>query len=386
MTQLSQKFLDIETEMNLRLIERTKEVRTAITALASRTHVLYVGPPGTAKTATARLLSDLIDFNADPNAYFEILMTRFSNPEEIFGPVSVTGLAQDVYLRQTDGYLPTARIVFLDEAFKANSSILNAQLWALNERKYRHGSQIVDIPLLSAFCASNEFPQGEELEALYDRIPFRHVIKPIQEPGSFVNMLKLKSGPVTPIVTIDEVLQAQAEVDAVVIPDDVLEGLYNLRAALAREGIEPSDRRFMEARKIIRASAWLAGRTTAELEDTRLLRHVFWSSMDEIATVEKTVLELVNPLDREAADLLEQINSLRAEFDNNLRTADSKQELRKAGLAINDKLNRAKNEVADLEKKQQKSGRSSDLMGELNSRMKKLAMDLMKDVFDVDVA
>lgn len=83
------------------------------------------------------------------------------------------GLENDEYVRQTDGYLPTAEVAFVDEIFKANSAILNALLTLLNERLFDNGNQRFEVPLLCLVGASNELPESEELDALYDRFLIR---------------------------------------------------------------------------------------------------------------------------------------------------------------------------------------------------------------------
>lgn len=386
MTDLAQKFAQMRDEIDSRLVERTKESLTAVTAIASGTHHFSLGSPGTAKSLMSRTVTGLIDFaEAKNGADFEVLMTRFSTPEEVFGPVSVKGLEADVYRRQTAGYLPEARIAFIDEIFKANSSVLNSLLWILNERKFRNDGIIHDVPLISMFCASNELPQGEELEALYDRIHFRHVIRPIQEPGNFIQMLKGQmAGPVQPIITLDEVLQARAEAMAVIVPDDVHEALSTLRSNLRKEGIEPTDRRFAESLKVIRATAWMNERDTADIDDMRLLRHVLWTGLDEQVNVERLVLELANPLDKEAMDLLEQVEKLATELDEVLRDADNKQVRNKKGIELHGKLERAKSELDNLTKRAVKSGRKSETITQLEQRLLSVTRTLLKDIFRID--
>ena len=164
----------MEHELNVSLIEREEVVRAAIVALLARQHLVILGPPGTAKSA----LVDEIARRIGPQTgaglqIFNYLMTRFTTPEELFGPVSVSGLKKDEYRRITAGKLVEAEIVFLDEIFKASSAILNALLKIVNERVFNNGNQEIPIPLISLFGASNELPQGNDLEALWDRFLLR---------------------------------------------------------------------------------------------------------------------------------------------------------------------------------------------------------------------
>lgn len=382
---LPEKVVALRDAIDSRLVERSKETLTAVTAVISGTHHFQLGPPGTAKSLSVRTLVDHVDFGDDAATYFEVLMTKFSTPEEVFGPVSVKGLEQDVYRRQTDGYLPTAKFAFVDEIFKANSSVLNALLWVMNERKFRNDGEIHDVPLVSLFCASNELPQGEELEALYDRIHFRHIVRPIQEQGNFIQMLKGQiAGTPTKILTIEEVIQARKDAMATNVPDDVLEALNSLRSNLRKEGIEPTDRRFAECLKIIRATAWLAGRVDADIDDMRLLRHVLWTTQDEQSTVERLVLELANPLDKEAMDLLEQVEKLATELDEVIRDADNKQVRNKKGIELHGKLERAKAELDALNKRVDKTGRKSEIVTQLEQRLLGVTRTLLKEIFRIE--
>lgn len=382
---LPQKFVALRDAIDSRLVERSKETLTAVTAVVSGTHHFQLGVPGTAKSLSVRTLVDHIDFGDDAATYFEVLMTKFSTPEEVFGPVSVKGLEQDVYRRQTEGYLPTSKFAFVDEIFKANSSVLNSLLWIMNERKFRNDGQILDVPLVSLFCASNELPQGEELEALYDRIHFRHIVRPIQEQGNFIQMLKGQiAGEPDKILTIEEVSQARTEAMAINVPDDVLEALNSLRLNLRKEGIEPTDRRFAECLKIIRATAWMAGRTDADIDDMRLLRHVLWTTQDEQNVVERLVLELANPLDKEAMDLLEQVEKLAAELDDVIRDADNKQVRNKKGIELHGKLERAKKDLDSLNKRVDKTGRKSEIVTQLEQRLLGVTRTLLKEIFRIE--
>ena len=159
------------------LLERDTAVRLALLAALAGEHVLLIGPPGTAKSELARRLHRAFG----GARYFERLLTRFSTPEELFGPLSLKALEHDRYERLVDGYLPTASIAFLDEVFKANSAILNALLTLLNEREFDNGSGRVRVPLLSVVGASNEVPADEALRAFFDRFLVRLPVAPVSE-------------------------------------------------------------------------------------------------------------------------------------------------------------------------------------------------------------
>src|ERR1700740_1904 len=149
------------------------EVRGLIAlALTAGEHLFLYGPPGTAKSALIRQFAQAVH-----GRYFEYLLTRFSEPNELFGPVDIAKLREGVVATVTTGMLPEAEFAFLDELFNANSAILNNLLTVLNERIYRRGAETHQLPLLSLFSASNHLPQDDTLRALFDRFLIRCQVK-----------------------------------------------------------------------------------------------------------------------------------------------------------------------------------------------------------------
>lgn len=147
-------------------MEREKEVEALLISLLSRQHMLMIGPAGTGKSALSAELAKIVQ----GASYFQWLLTRFSTPEELFGPVSLKELEQGVYKRNTAGKLPEAHICFLDECFKSNSAILNSLLTLINERLFYNNGQPIQTPLMTIVGSSNEYPEEDEgLEALFDR-------------------------------------------------------------------------------------------------------------------------------------------------------------------------------------------------------------------------
>ena len=230
-------------------------MRLALLAALSGEHLLLVGPPGTAKSFVARRLR--LAF-ADAS-YFERLLTRFSVPEELFGPLSIKGLEEDRYERLTASYLPTASIAFLDEIFKANSAILNALLTLLNEREFDNGDRREKTPLTAVIGASNELPEGEELDALFDRFLLRLHVGPVSQ-DAFPELLKLRDGaepelPEALRLTGDDLASVRKAAGDVQVPDDVLALLCDLRDWCAAEEIPVSDRRWRKVVKLLQTSA-----------------------------------------------------------------------------------------------------------------------------------
>ncbi len=267
------------------LVERDVAVRLALLAAVAGEHLLLIGPPGTAKSLIARRLH--LAF-AD-STYFERLLTRFTVPEELFGPLSIKGLEEDRYERLTQAYLPTAGVAFLDEIFKANSAILNALLTLLNEREFDNGTQRVPTPLLAAVGASNELPAGDELDALFDRFLLRLHVGPVSKAG-FPSLLGLRgesrvSVPSEARLTTADLQSIRQSVPTVAVPDDVIVLLAELRDWCAAEKIAVSDRRWRKIVGLLQTSALTNGRTAVSIWDCWLLQHCLWTEPEQQAKI-----------------------------------------------------------------------------------------------------
>jgi MoxR-like ATPase len=195
--------------------------------------------------------------------------------------------------------------------FKANSAILNSMLTILNERLYHNNGGAVKVPLQFCVGASNEFPQGEELTALFDRFLVRMVVNPIADDSNFAAMLVAGGPPANPTtLTAAEVAALHSQVGGVVIPDAVRVAVVELRRSLKAEGIVASDRRWRESLSLVKAAATLAGRTEAEVADLEVLRHVLWSDPGHKDKAQGIVLSIVNPHRKAAIEILDEARSV----------------------------------------------------------------------------
>ena len=239
---IQEKLKKLRDELKQMFLERADLIDGALAALLSAHHLLIIGPPGTAKS----MLADELCRRIDGANYFQWLLTRFTTPEEIFGAVSLKALEQDDYRRVTSRKLPEAHIAFLDEIFKANSSILNSILTLINERLFHNGKEIVKVPLLTLFGASNELPEEEELTALYDRFLVRFVVGYIVEDFRFLRMLESQAQPERTTLSFAELTELQAQVRQVTIPPYVFRGIADIRRELNKKNIQASDRRYRQ--------------------------------------------------------------------------------------------------------------------------------------------
>jgi MoxR-like ATPase len=309
------EFTALEKEMNSAFCERRAEVRSLLTALVAGEHVLLLGPPGTAKSALTNALTKAINGGRQ----FTVLMTKYTVPEEVFGPISLTGLERDEYRRVTTGYFPEAKVAFLDEIFKANSSILNALLTALNERIFDNGGQRQSIPLELCVAASNELPQDESLAALYDRFVLRHWVAPIKARDALKRLLVSSSEPtVNATLSPEAIATLRAAAQAVTVTDEVAEAILDLRDQLAQKhGIQVSDRRWRKCIKLLRARAALAGRTMTVKNDLLVLSDVLWDKPEDRSSIAALVATMASPALGEATRLVDAAIELHGKLDTN---------------------------------------------------------------------
>ena len=335
MNKLEDRLRKIRDLLTEGLVERDLAVRLALIAALSGEHLLLVGPPGTAKSLVARRLRHAF---AD-TSYFERLLTRFSVPEELFGPLSIKGLEEDRYERKTEFYLPTASIAFLDEIFKANSAILNSLLTLLNEREFDNGAERVKTPLTAVVGASNELPEGEELDALFDRFLLRLHVDPVSSEG-FSDLLKLKdpTEPKVPqklVLTEDDLANWQKSAKNVSVPDGVLKLLEDLRKWCNAEKIKVSDRRWRKVVKLLQTSALTNGRDEVSIWDCWLLQHCLWSDKQHREKVFEWYKGRVGATTDEPTQIIKIINSwkrrLKIDKKQEMQSKDAKGNLQFKG-------------------------------------------------------
>src|SRR6516162_3336585 len=207
---LPTRLAQLARALESRFLGKEEVIRLLLIATIAGEHAVLIGPPGTAKSALIRMFARLLHAR-----YFEYLLTRFTEPNEIFGPVDIAAFREGRYQRRIEGMLPEAEIVFLDEVFKSNSAILNALLTLLNERRYTLGGQVLKCPILSCFGASNEVPTDETLTAIFDRFLLRirsdnldaYHFQDLLQKGLMNEVMGLTDAPVQPLASAREIAE-----------------------------------------------------------------------------------------------------------------------------------------------------------------------------------
>ncbi len=264
------------------LLQRDVAVRALLLGLLAGEHVLLMGPPGTAKSALARRLHQLLP----GSRWFERLLTRFSVPEELFGPLSLQALEHDRYERLTEGYLPQAKVVFLDEVFKANSAILNTLLGVLNERRFDNGTLRQPVPLRCLIGASNEVPRDDSLQAFFDRFLLRVPVQPVDD-AHFAALLQADAAApavdeaVTAALAPERLAALQRQADGVALRPELLALLHDARQESGNH--TASDRRWRQIARLLRVQAAARGSEDADALDAWCLPLLLGHDADSVA-------------------------------------------------------------------------------------------------------
>jgi MoxR-like ATPase len=269
-------------------------------SLAARENLFLFGPPGTAKSALVHSLAARIQGHT-----FDYLLSRFTEPNELFGPFDIRRLREGDLVTNTDGMLPEADIVFLDELLNANSAILNSLLMALNERIFRRGRETRAIPALFFAGASNHLPEDDALRALFDRFLLRVRCGPVPENQLAQVLsagweLEQNDARKTATLTAADLREFQKFIRGVDL-SPVRSAYLDLILKLRHAGMDISDRRAVRLQRVIAASALLCGRQSALVSDLWVLRHV-WDREEQIEVIESIVAASLATVEQDAAD------------------------------------------------------------------------------------
>ncbi|WDF48651.1 AAA family ATPase [Chryseobacterium sp. KACC 21268] len=285
MTQNIEKLNQVLTHVKDTFIGKNDVVDLLGICLLARENAFLYGPPGTAKSAIVRTLAKAVKDGKN----FEYLLTRFTEPNEIFGPFDIRKLKEGELLTNTEGMMPEASMVFLDEIFNANSAILNSLLMALNEKIFKRGKETKNLPALMFVGASNVLPEDEALNALFDRFLIRINVDYVH-PDLLQQVLlagrKLENNleTETPEILSQEIKELQSLCKTIELKP-IYEVYLNTIINLRNTGIAISDRRAVKLQNLIAASALICGRNEAILSDLWVLKHI-WDTEEQIEILE----------------------------------------------------------------------------------------------------
>ena len=317
-----ERFKQLLGEMNRGIYEKETEISLSLLAALAGESIILLGPPGVAKSMVARQLKTAF---RDAQS-FEYLMSRFSTPDEIFGPVSIQKLkTSDTYERAVEGYLPTADVVFLDEIWKAGPAIQNTLLTVINEKIFRNGNREMHLPLKLLVAASNELPaKGEGLEALWDRFVIRIESRPIKLEKNFRAMLLESHADFADNadfsdlkITAEEYAEWAEKICKIGVKGEVLDAISAIRKSLRavnvdeaaeRRNIYVSDRRWKNTIRLLRTSAFMQDREEVDICDLLPIYHCLWQGPEEREAIRNIVIRaLFSPF---ADKLVEMKNAL----------------------------------------------------------------------------
>lgn len=265
------------------MVNRESLAELILLAAVAGEHLLVIGPPGTAKSATVRRVAQSMGVR-----YFEYLLGRFTEPSELFGPVDLRRLREGVVETDVSGMLPDAEIAFLDEVFLGSTAILNTLLSILNERRFRRGHTDLQCPLRVCVGASNALPDDESLAAFADRFLLHHFLEAVPDE-SLETLLKggwslLAGSPAhgADLADLDQLSAAVRQVDLALVRPQLVAAIRVLR----QNGLNLSDRRIVKAQHVIAAATVLAGRQVAGPEDLWPLFYVLPTAVSQTAARE----------------------------------------------------------------------------------------------------
>lgn len=341
----AQKLLQILMELRVQFQERDELFEAAVLGLLSNLHVFILGDPGTAKSMCVREFFARIQFARQ----FEKQMAGDTPFESVAGPIDLVKFNQGKYTRRTTGTLIEAHFGMLDEIGRTNGVVADNLLTIMNERLFHEvddetGESVRKVPLRCLMGGSNSLPteENESAAAFFDRMPIRVEVEYIKEDENFMAMLASagRAVPNPTTITLDEVIEAaDVLIPAIPLPRDVLVAIAKLRTELRQDkSIIPSDRRWAQSMRLVRASAFLNGRSEATTEDLAVLRFTLWDLPQERDEVQRMTTSISNPM----GDTLNKLNDRYLEIEGECRTL-----IADTGMAVSKKTQQATEQASN---------------------------------------
>ncbi|MEM8527078.1 MAG: AAA family ATPase [Bacteroidota bacterium] len=338
------------------LYEREESVKLSLLTAIAGESIFLLGPPGVGKSLIARRLKHaFLDGTS-----FEYLMSKFSTPDEVFGPISIKKLKEeDKYERLTDRYLPGANIIFLDEIWKAGPAIQNALLTILNEKIYRNGDQDMKVNIRGIITASNELPlQNKNLAPIWDRFLVRLELGNIKTFNNFVQMITNTEDVYEDTISEEvklkenELQKWSTAIDEIEVPAEVLNTIQLVKYKLEEHNAKPNnadkrilihDRRWKKLVRLMRTSAFLNGREKVDLMDCFLMLHCLWNTPIQKEIIRDLVVDAVRKHGYSMAVNLQTLKKEVADFE-----ADVNKEIKVRHKVVEEQLMPIEEEYYEL--------------------------------------
>lgn len=282
----------VKKSLEDKYIERNDVILATLLTIIAGEHMLLIGPPGAAKSA---VLENFCSYIRDC-VYFQWLLTKKTHPDELLGPFDEREKEYGIYKRLTKNKLPEAHIAFLDETLKAEGDTLNSLLTLLNERVFIQEGVPKKAPLISVFGASNEFPENDDLVALYDRFLIRMEVSYIKDS---YNLTRLLSKPPKPSdstfesLSLEDIRALKQDARKVEIDESIIGKIVRIRERLFQNGIYPSDRRLKNSLVVLQANAALNERKRVVEDDLSILRYILWTRPKEQELVDSIIDDIL---------------------------------------------------------------------------------------------
>jgi MoxR-like ATPase len=315
-TTLFKNFQSFRASLNESFLEREAVVDGLLASLITKQNAFLFGVPGTGKSELVRSVSN----GFSNTKFFGYLLSPTTDPSELFGPVAVSKLLKDEYVRDVEGYLPSSNVAFLDELFRGSSAVLNSLLTILNERTFNNGKETIKTPIQSIVAATNSFPTEEALQAFCDRFLFRPTVELLSKPTSKKILDHWALG-ITPRPGVESSLSfadledLQKEASEVMPSENFLEVFSSVIDMLATRGITISDRRRVQILKFLRGYTIVQGEKEIFPEFLHeTLVHIVYQTPDDISVIKEVLTQLVPTAEKLHKEIKRAISGVMAEF------------------------------------------------------------------------
>jgi MoxR-like ATPase len=348
--KLFTKLQNFRSSLNTKFLEREDIIDGVLASVITKQNCFLFGLPGTGKSELVREISN----GFKSSKFFGYLLSPTTDPSELFGPVAVSKLLKDEYVRDVEGYLPSANIAFLDELFRGSSAVLNSLLTILNERTFNNGREVIQTPIQSIVAATNSFPTEESLQAFCDRFLFRPTVEPLKKPTArrLLDLWALgieKRPVVTSDLTYSDLTELQKEAEKIEASDEFLDRFSQVFDLLASRGITISDRRRVQILRFMKAWALVQGDELIYAEHLhRSLIHIVYQTTEDIPVIKEVLDQAVPTAEKMIAQVKRAHNGLMTEY-HAIHSANSKNlgDLN----SIVSKLRKQHNDLLTLEEK-----------------------------------